>query len=118
MPRAYHRGEVVVEERPQDGPGRPSQTRPRVVQALRYGLQATRHARAEVSARQRHETGGCGLLTHVPPGGERAPRAGDVRRADQEPQGSEQHCGCLTDPRMVNRLFLKTPERLEALGRV
>ena len=35
---ASHRGEGVVEERPPQGPGRPSQQRPRVGQALRSGL--------------------------------------------------------------------------------
>ena len=44
---AYHRVAVVSEERPQYGPGRPSQQQPRVVKALRYGLQVTLHERAE-----------------------------------------------------------------------
>jgi hypothetical protein len=43
-------------------------------------------------------------------------RAG--RRADQEPQGLEQHGGCLPDPRMVQSLFLTKPERIAALGLV
>jgi hypothetical protein len=57
-------------------------------------------------------------LTKVPTAGEMAPRAGDVGRADQEPQGLEQNLGCLQDPRMVNRLFLKKPARIDALGLV
>jgi hypothetical protein len=62
---------VVIEERPQDGPGRPRQKPPRVVQALRDGLQVTRHERAEVVARKRQEVGGVVLVTHVPTAGER-----------------------------------------------
>jgi hypothetical protein len=41
---ASHQVAVVVEERPKYGPGRPSHQQPRVVKALRYGLQVTRHA--------------------------------------------------------------------------
>ena len=54
------------------------------------------------------------LLTQVPTAGELAPRAGDVLRAYTEPQGIEQNVGFLQDPLMVNRLCLKTPERIEA----
>src|SRR5262249_19738237 len=43
---AYHWVEVGVEERPKYGPGRPSSKQPRVVKALRYGLQVTLHARS------------------------------------------------------------------------
>jgi transposase len=118
LPSAYHRVEVVVKERPQYGPGRPSQTRPRVVKALRYGLQATLHERAEVIARQRQETGCFVLLTNVPTVGEMAHRAGDVLRASKEQHGIEQNFGFLKDPLIVNSLFLKKPERIEALGLV
>jgi hypothetical protein len=115
---ASHQVEGVVEEHPKYGPGRPSQKPPRAVKALRYGLQVTRQARAEVLARTTQETGGFVLRTHVPTAGEMAHQAGDVLRADKEPHGSEQHGGFLKDPLMVNRLFLKTPERIEALGLV
>jgi transposase len=115
---AYHRVEGVVEERPQYGPGRPSQTRPRVVKALRYGLQATLHERAEVIARKRQETGCFVLLTNVPTAGEMAHRAGEVVRAYKEQHGIEQNFGFLKDPLIVNSLFLKKPERIEALGLV
>jgi hypothetical protein len=57
-------------------------------------------------------------LTQVPTAGEMAHRAGDVGRADQAPQGLEQHVGCLQDPLMVNRRFLKKPARIDALGLV
>lgn len=108
----------MVEERPKDGPGRPSHQQPRVVKALRYGRQVTRHARCEVIARKTQETGCVVLLTHVPTAGERAHRAEDVRRAYKEPHGIEPNVGVLQDPLMVNSLFLKKPERIEALGLV
>jgi transposase len=115
---AYHRVEVVVEERPQYGPGRPSQKQPRVVKALRYGLQVTLHERAEVVARKRQEAGCFVLLTNVPTAGEMAHRAGEVLRAYKEQHGVEQNFAFLKDPVIVNSLFLKKPERIEALGLV
>ena len=92
---AYHRVEVLVEERPQYGPGRPSQRRPRVVKALRYGLQVALHERAEVIARKRQETGCFVLLTNVPTAGEMGHRAGAVLRAYKEQHGIEQNYGFL-----------------------
>ena len=115
---AYHGVEVAVQERPKYGPGRPSSTRPRVVKALRYGLQVTLHERAEVIARKTQETGCFVLLTNVPTAGEMAHRAGDVLRAYKEQHGIEQNYGFLKDPLIVNSLFLKKPERIEALGLV
>jgi transposase len=115
---AYHRVEVVIEERPQYGPGRPSPKPPRVLKALRYGLQVTLHERAEVVARKRQEAGCFVLLTNVPTAGEMAHRAGEVLRAYKEQHGVEQNFAFLQDPVIVNSLFLKKPERIEALGLV
>lgn len=114
----YHRVDVMVEERPKYGPGRPSHTRPRVVKALRYGLQVTLHERTEVIARKMQELGCFVLLTNVPTEGEMAHRAGEVLRAYKEQHGVEQNFAFLKDPVIVNSLFLKKPERLEALGLV
>jgi transposase len=115
---AYHRVEGMVEEHPKYGPGRPSQTQPRVVKALRYGLKATLHARAEVIARKVQELGCCVLLTNVPTAGAMPHRAGEVLRAYKEQHGVEQHGAFLKAPLIVNSLFLKKPERIEALGLV
>jgi transposase len=115
---AYHGVPVDIEERPQYGPGRPSRTQPRRVKAWRYGLQVTLHERSEVSARKTQETGCFVLLTHVPTAGEMAHTARDVLRAYKEQHGIEQNFGFLKDPLMVNSLFLKKPERIEALGLV
>jgi transposase len=115
---AYHRVEVMVEEHPKNGPGRPSQKQPRVVKTLRYGLKVTLHEQAEVIARKVQELGCFVLLTNVPTEGERAHRAGEVRRAYKEQHGVEQNFAFLKDPVIVNSLFLKKPERIEALGLV
>ena len=115
---AYHWVEVGVEEHPTYGPGRPSAKKPRVVKALRYGLQVTLRERSEVIARKTQETGCFVLLTNVPTAGEMAHRARDVLRAYKEQHGIEQNFGFLKDPLIVNSLFLKKPERIEALGLV
>jgi transposase len=114
----YHEVEVEIKERPTDGPGRPSSKQPRVVKALRYGLRVTLRERSEVIARKRQETGCFVLLTNVPTAGEMAQRAGDVLQAYKEQHGIEQNYGFLKDPLIVNSLFLKKPERIEALGLV
>jgi transposase len=118
LQNAYHRVEVIVEERPQYGPGRPRPKHPRVIKALRYGLQVTLHERAEVIAHKQQEAGCFVLLTNVPTGGEMAPRAGEVLRAYKEQHGVEQNFAFLKAPVIVNSLFLKKPERIEALGLV
>ena len=115
---AYHGVQVDVEERPQYGPGRPSRTQPRRVKAWRYGLQATLHERSAIITRKTQETGCFVLLTHVPTAGEMAHTARDVLRAYKEQHGIEQNFGFLKDPLMVNSLFLKKPERIDALGLV
>jgi hypothetical protein len=105
-----------MEERPRYGPGRPSPHKARPVQAWRYGLKATVHARAEVSARQVQEAGCVVLLTNGPTAGEMAPSAGEVRRAYKAQPGLEQNCAFWKAPVIVNRLFLQQPERIAALG--
>jgi transposase len=115
---AYHWVQVGVEERPKYGPGRPSLQQPRVLKALRYGLQVTLHERAEVIARKEQETGCFVLLTNVPSEGEMAHSAGELLQAYKEQHGVEQNFAFLKDPIIVNSLFLKKPERIEALGLV
>jgi transposase len=115
---AYHGVEVEVEEHPKYGPGRPSLQHPRVVKARRYGLRVTLRERSDEIARKTQETGCFVLLTNVPTVGEMAHRAGDILRAYKEQHGIEQNYGFLKDPLIVNSLFLKKPERIEALGLV
>jgi transposase len=114
----YHRVDVSVEERPQYGKGRPSTRKPREVKAMRYGLQAGLTARADRLATKREEAGCFVLLTNVPKEGAFAHGAGDVLQAYKEQHGMEQNFGFLKDPLIVNSLFLKKPERIEALGLV
>jgi transposase len=118
MQTDYHRVEVSVEERPQYGKGRPSTRKPREVKAMRYGLQPGLTARADRLATKREEAGCFVLLTNVPKEGAFAHGAGDVLQAYKEQHGMEQNFSFLKDPLIVNSLFLKKPERIEALGLV
>src|SRR4030095_16660096 len=114
----YHGVKVASGAPPRYAGGRPSHTQPRRVKAWRYGLQVTLHERSEVIARKTQETGCFVLLTNVPTAGEMADTARDVLRAYKEQHGIEQNFGFLKDPLIVNSLFLKKPERIEALGLV
>jgi transposase len=115
---AYHRVEGTVEERPVYGRGRPSPHKPRPVKAIRYRLQTTISPQTERIRRLEEEAGCFVLRTNVPTAGDLAHTAGAVLKAYKEQHGTEQNYGFLKDPVMVNSLFLKKPERLEALGMV
>jgi transposase len=115
---AYHLLEVTIEERPQYGRGRPSATKPRAVKAMRYGLQTTVSAQTERIARLYEEAGCFVLLTNVSTVGDLAHSAREVLTVYKEQHGTEQNYGFLKDPVIVNSLFLKKPERIEALGLV
>jgi transposase len=54
----------------------------------------------------------------VPTAGALAHSAHDILTVYKDQQGTEQNYGFLTDPVIVNSLFLKKPERIEALGLV
>src|SRR5712692_6116999 len=62
------------------------------------------------------ETGCFVLLTNVPTAGALAHSASDILTVYKEQHGTEQNYGFLKDPVIVNSLFLKKPERIEALG--
>jgi hypothetical protein len=65
------------------------------------------------------EEAGCFvLLTHVPTAGDLAHSAREILTVYKEHHGTEPNYGFRKAPVMVNSLFLKKPERLEALGLV
>ena len=118
LPSAYHQVDVVVEECPQYGPGRPSQHKPRPIKALTYRLRPTLRAQAEIIHRKSQEAACFVLLTNVPRQREMAHSAREVLQAYKNQHGVEQNFAFLKDPLIVNSLFLKKPERIEALGLV
>jgi DNA-binding MarR family transcriptional regulator len=115
---AYHRVDVTVEERPVYGRGRPSSHKPRPIKALRYRLKTTISPQTERIVRLEEEAGCFVLLTNVPTGGELAHSARDILTGYKDQHGTEQNYGFLKDPVIVNSLFLKKPERIEAFGLV
>jgi len=115
-PAAYHRLDVTVEERPMYGRGRPSPQKPRPIKALRYRLKTTISPQTERRARLEEEAGCFVLLTNVPTTGDLAHSARDILTVYKDQHGTEQNYGFLKDPVIVNSLFLKKPERIEALG--
>ncbi len=116
VPAAYHRLEVTVEERPVYGRGRPSAHKPRPIKAMRYRLKTAISPQTERIARLEEEAGCFVLLTNVPTAGDLAHSARDILTVYKDQHGTEQNYGFLKDPVIVNSLFLKKPERIEALG--
>jgi len=118
VPAAYHQVEVTVEERPVYGRGRPSAHKPRPIKALRYRLKTAISPQTEHIARLGEEAGCFVLLTNVPTAGDLAHSARDLLTVYKDQHGTEQNYGFLKDPVIVNSLFLKKEERIEALGLV
>jgi transposase len=114
----YHLVDVTVEERPVYGRGRPSSHKPRPVKALCYRLKTTISPHTERIGRTEEEAGCFVLLTNVPTAGNLAHSARELLTVYKEQHGTEQNYGFLKDPVIVNSLFLKKPERIEALGLV
>ena len=100
------------------GRGRPSSHKPRPVKAMRYRLKTTISPQTERIARMEEEAGCFVLLTNVPTAGDLAHSAREILTVYKEQHGTEQNYGFLKDPVIVNSLFLKKPERIEALGLV
>ena len=112
----YHRVDVTVEERPVYGRGRPSLQKPRRIKAMRYRLKTAISPQSERMTRLEEEAGCFVLLTNVPTAGDLAHSARDILTVYKDQHGTEQNYGFLKDPMIVNSLFLKKPERIEALG--
>jgi transposase len=110
--------DVTVEERPVYGRGRPSPQQPRPVKAMRYRLKTTISPYTERIGPLEAEAGCFVLLTHGPTGGPLAHSARDILTVYQDQHGTAQHYGFLKAPVMVNSLFLKKEERIEAFGLV
>jgi len=112
--------ELAVEERPRYARGRPRADGTRTLRQMRYGVVGSLRERTEVIESARHEAGCFVLLTNVPPEGpDGSPTPYDGRQillAYKDQHGIEQNYGFLKDPAIVNAIFLKRPERIEALG--
>lgn len=113
---AYHLLEVSVEERPRFAPGRPKKGTPRLPVAIDYVLRPCITEQPEAIAQRRQMAGCFVLLSNVPADGGGAYDAERILRTYKEQHGIEKNFGFLKDDQIVNALFLKRPERIEALG--
>ena len=113
---AYHSLSVEVEARPCYAPGRPKRDGTRTLKRLDYGLNGEVRADEAAIAKAREQAGCFVLLSNVPAEGEEGYSPTQVLASYKEQHGIEKNFGFLKDDAIVNALFLKTPERLEALG--
>jgi len=113
---AYHRLKVWIEERHHYAPGRPKKNAPRTPVATEYVLRAEVIENSEKVAKRRQLAGCFVLLSNLPSEDEGAYNAEHILRTYKEQYGIEKNFGFLKDDQIVNALFLKRPERIEALG--
>jgi transposase len=113
---AYHRLEVQIAECPRYGPGRPKQGVPRTPITIEYELSAKNTEKDQEIARRRRMAGCFVLLTNVPAQGDEGYSAEKILRTYKDQHAIENNFGFLKDDQIVNAVFLKRPERIEALG--
>ena len=113
-----HRIAASVEEKVHYTRGRPPNNGPRKVACIRYVLEAKIQEKTEQIERKRKEAGCFVLLTNIPRQGDMAETGAELLQAYKEQNGIERNLSFLKDPLIVNDLFLKKPERIEALGAV
>jgi len=113
---AFHQMKVNVQECPRYGPGRPKKGTPRVPVAMEYGLNLEIAEDTQALAKRREAAGCFVLLTNVPDQDHDGYSAEKILRTYKEQYAIEKNYGFLKDDQIVNALFLKRPERIEALG--
>ena len=119
-PCRYHDYDLIVTERPRYARGRPKADGSRTLAQMLYGVTGRVHKRGPAVAKAREETGCFVLLANVAAEGPAgSPTTYDGRAllaAYKDQEGIERNFSFLKDPVIVNSLFLKKPERIEALG--
>ena len=108
----YHKLNITVDEKTIYKKGRPKDGQKEVAN-IRYGLSCNISPDEKLIRNLKEEAGCFVLITNV--GKDRYP-AGDILKIYKEQHGIEKNFGFLKDPLIVNDLFLKKPERIEALG--
>jgi transposase len=113
---AYHQLQVRVEERPRYGPGRPKKGAARIPVAIDYVLRTQIGEKREDIEKRRQLAGCFVLLSNVADQEQGGYSAERILRTYKEQNAIEKNFGFLKDDQIVNALFLKRPERIEALG--
>jgi len=114
----YYRLELNVEEKVKYGRGRPDKDGKRQVKEIKYSLNGKIVEKTDTLNRKKDEAGCYVLLSNLPKEGEYCHTSEKILRGYKEQYGIEQNFGFLKEPIIVNDLFLKKPERVEALGLV
>jgi transposase len=112
----FHQMKVSVQERLRYGPGRPKKDTPRVAVAMEYSLNVEIAEESQALAKRREAAGCFVLLTNVPDQDHDGYSAEKILRTYKEQHAIEKNYGFLKDDQIVNALFLKRPECIEALG--
>lgn len=116
QPTAYHRLQVRVVERARYARGRPKRDGVRTPVAIEYQL-AAEVSEDESAIARGHKPAGCFvLLSSVAREGGDGDDAEQILRTYKEQYAIERNFSFLKDDQIVNALFLKRPERIEALG--
>lgn len=96
--------------------GRPKKDQPRAITGVHYRVSCRLEQKAAALERMKTEAGCFVLLSNVAKEGEGAADAKEILSLYKEQHGVEQNFAFLKDPAVVNAIFLKTEERIEALG--
>ena len=116
----FHRIELLSEQRPLYARGRPKADGSRALKEMRHAITGTLVQKPEAIDALREQAGCFVLITNVPPEGlpsSNIPYDGKtVLQAYKDQNGIEHNFSFLKDPVLVNSVFLKKPERIEALG--
>ena len=89
---------------------------PKTPVAIEYRLVIEIVEKHDEIAKRRQLAGCFVLLSNLPAEGEQGRSAEQILRTYKEQNGIEKNFGFLKDDQIVNALFLKRPERIEALG--
>jgi transposase len=116
----YHDLELKIEERPLYARGRPKADGRRTLKQMRHAITGTLVPKPEAIDTMREQAGCFVLITNVPFEG---PSDSDITydgktilQAYKDQNGIEHNFSFLKDPVVINSVFLKKPERIEALG--
>ena len=116
----FHDIELSIEEKPLYARGRPKADGTRTVKQIRYAITGAIRQKPEAIETIREHAGCFVLITNVPvegPPNSDTPYDGKkVLQAYKDQNGIEHNFSFLKDPVVINSVFLKKPERIEALG--
>jgi len=115
---AYHQLKLRVMVQPRYAQGRPKKNTSRIPVTIEYGLQADVIEKQDAIERRRKMAGCFVLLTNVAGETESGYSAEQILRTYKDQYAIEKNFGFLKDDQIVNALFLKRAERIEALGLV